>query len=136
MAIGLGGTAELAAALVNLLAPETVAGLYLDKADSLAFTTAVGLLGVSAVFQVADGVQSVAGGALRGLGDTRVPFALAAFGYWGIGLPAAWFLTKRTGAGAAGAWWGLALGLMVVAVLLTARFARRSRRPQPGLSMP
>lgn len=131
VAIGLGAASELAAALVIVLAPNWVVGLYLDPADTEAFSIAVGLLGVAALFQVADGVQSVAGGALRGLGDTRVPFALAALGYWGIGFPAAWWLTTHTGAGAAGAWWGLAAGLIVVAVLLTARFLRRSRTSRP-----
>ena len=88
---------------------------------------AVALLNVVVVFQVADGVQSVAGGALRGMGDTRVPFIFAAVGYWGIGLPAAWVLTLRAGWGVQGAWWGLAAGLIAVAVLLTGRFLRRTR---------
>ena len=127
VAIGLGATFEVGSALILLLAPRTVAGLYLDPANVEAFDIAVGLLGVATAFQVADGVQVVAVGALRGLGDTRVPFALAALGYWGIGFPAAWWLTMRAGAGPAGAWWGLALGLSVVAVLLMARFLRRSR---------
>lgn len=136
VAIGLGAAFEVGSALVLLLAPETVAGAYLDPRDSEAFAIAVGLLGVATVFQVADGVQCVAIGALRGLGDTRVPFALTALGYWGIGFPAAWWLTMRGGAGPAGAWWGLALGLSVVAVLLTARFMRRSRLTPAPILLP
>ena len=115
-------------ALVNVLFARTIVGWHLGPADQEAFAIAVGLLGLAALFQVADGVQCVAAGALRGLGDTRVPFALAAAGYWGIGFPAAWWLTARIGAGAAGAWWGLAVGLVLAAVLLTVRFWRRSRR--------
>jgi MATE family multidrug resistance protein len=84
------------------------------------------LLRVAAMFQIADGVQTVAAGALRGLGDTRTPFLLAAFGYWAVGFPAAWFLTLHTSLGAAGAWWGLAVGLITVATLLTARFLTRT----------
>ena len=134
VAIALGAGFEGGAALLNLLAPETIVGLYLGPGDPEAFRIAVGLLGVAAVFQVADGIQSVASGALRGLGDTRAPFALAAFGYWAIGFPAAWWLTMRAGAGAAGAWWGLAASLMLVATLLTWRFLRRSRlAPAPVL---
>lgn len=127
VAIGLGGAFEVAAALAVLLATRPIAALYLDPAAGPAFAIAVDLLGVAVMFQVADGVQSVAGGALRGLGDTSVPFLLAAMGYWGIGFPAAWWLTMRAGAGATGAWWGLAAGLVVVAVLLTRRFHVRSR---------
>jgi len=71
---------------------------------------------------------------LRGLGDTRAPFLLATIGYWGVGFPAAWFLTMRAGWGAEGAWWGLAASLMVVATLLTQRFLTHSRiRPESAL---
>lgn len=129
VAIALGAGFELLFALVSLLAPERVVSLYLSPADGDAFRIAVALLGVAALFQVADGVQCVAAGALRGLGDTRAPFALAAIGYWGIGFPAAWGLTQIAGAGATGAWWGLAAGLCIVAVLLTRRFLKHSRRP-------
>ncbi len=130
VAIGLGAAFEIAAALLLLVAPNAVIGLYLDPmrpGNAETFAIATGLVNVAVVFQVADGVQSVASGALRGLGDTRVPFLLAAVGYWGVGFPAAWFLTMHAGWGAAGAWWGLAASLMVVAALLTRRFLRRSR---------
>ena len=128
VAIGLGGLVELLAALANWLVPERLVALYVSPADAAVFAIAVQLLGVVALFQVADGIQAVALGALRGLGDTRVPFAMAAFGYWGIGFPAAWWLSQRTALGAAGAWYGLALGLGIVALLLSTRFARRSQR--------
>lgn len=130
VAIGLGAAFEVAAALLLLVAPHTVIGLYLDPmlpANAETFAIAVSLVNVAIVFQVADGVQSVASGALRGLGDTRAPFLLATVGYWGVGFPAAWFLTIRAGWGAAGAWWGLAASLIVVAALLTRRFLQRSR---------
>jgi len=130
VAIGLGAAFEAVSALTLLLAPDAIVGLYLDPAlpaNAGAITIALGLVNVAIVFQVADGVQSVASGALRGLGDTRVPFLLATVAYWGVGFPAAWLLTMRAGRGAAGAWWGLAASLMVVAVLLTLRFLGRTR---------
>ena len=136
VAIGLGAAFECASALILLWAPGAVVGLYLDPAllgNAATIAIALGLVNVAIVFQVADGVQCVASGALRGLGDTRVPFLLATFGYWGIGFPAAWLLTMQTGLGAAGAWWGLAASLMVVAALLTRRFIQRSRlKTQPS----
>ena len=85
VAIGLGAASEAVAALFSIAAPETIVGLHLDRGDAEAFRIATGLLGIAAVFQVADGVQCVAAGALRGLGDTRAPFLMAAVGYWGIG---------------------------------------------------
>ena len=131
VAIALGAAFELIAAITILIAPQAIVALYLDPADTEAFTIAVNLLRVSTVFLIADGVQCVASGALRGLGDTTTPFALAAFGYWGIGFPAAWWLTMHTNAGAAGAWWALAASLAIVATLLTRRFLRRSSNIQP-----
>jgi len=139
VAIGLGAAFEVAAALLLLVAPHTIIGLYLDPAlpgNAETFAIAVGLVNVAIVFQVADGVQSVASGALRGLGDTRVPFLLATVGYWGVGFPAAWFLTIRAGWGAAGAWWGLAASLIVVAALLTRRFLQRSRLTPACVPLP
>lgn len=124
VAIALGAGVEFCCALLNWCAPESLAGLYLGRDQGGARHLAASLLQIAAVFQVADGVQCVAAGSLRGLGDTRVPFLLAAIGYWAIGFPAAWLLTIA--AGASGAWSGLAAGLLVTATLLTARFARRT----------
>ena len=65
---------------------------------------AAGLLAVAGVFQVFDGVQVVASGALRGMGDVRVPTALALGAYWAVALPACWALGFRSGAGPVGVW--------------------------------
>ncbi len=137
VAIGLGAALEGVAALLLLTAPGAVVGLYLDPAlpgNAEAFAIATGLVNVVVVFQVADGVQCVAGGALRGLGDTRVPFVLATVAYWCVGFPAAWFLTLRAGWGVEGAWWGLAAGLIAVAALLTWRFLQRTK-PTPASAL-
>ena len=139
VAIGLGAAFEGASALLLLLVPGVIVGLYLDPAlpgNAATIAIALGLVDVAIVFQVADGVQSVASGALRGLGDTRAPFLLATLGYWGIGFPAAWLLTMRAGWGAAGAWWGLAASLMVVAAMLTRRFLQRSRLKPASVPLP
>lgn len=124
-AIGLGAAAEAAFAALNAIAPGQVVRLFLDPATQAA-SIALTLLRIAAVFQLADGIQCVAAGALRGLGDTRTPFILAALGYWAVGFPACWFLTLHAGFGPAGAWCGLAAGLMTVAILLTRRFLRRT----------
>ena len=79
------------------------------------------LLVIAALFQVFDGMQVIAAGALRGYRDTMVPMLLAGFGYWGAGFGGGWLLAFPLGFGPAGLWWGLALGLAVVAILLTVR---------------
>jgi MATE family multidrug resistance protein len=89
---------------------------------------AVQLLTVAAFFQVFDGAQTIAAGALRGLKDTRVPAVAASIGYWGLGFPIAWFFGVHLGYGALGIWWGLAAGLASVAILLSVRFIWLSDR--------
>jgi multidrug resistance protein, MATE family len=82
------------------------------------------LLMVGATFFVADGIQTVAAGALRGMNDTRVPLLFAAISYWLIGFPAAYGLAFWTQFGAVGVWIGLSCGTAVYAILLILRFRR------------
>jgi len=82
------------------------------------------LLLICAVFQVFDGAQTIAIGALRGLKDTRIPMVLASVGYWVLGFPAAWLMGFTFKLGAEGIWWGLALSLMAVSLVLNVRFWR------------
>jgi len=86
------------------------------------------LLMVGATFFVADGIQTVAAGALRGMSDTRVPLLFAAISYWLIGFTAAYGLAFRTSLGAIGVWIGLSCGTAVYAVLLVLRFRRLARQ--------
>jgi MATE family multidrug resistance protein len=89
---------------------------------------AVQLLFIAAIFQVADGLQIVATGALRGLQDTVIPLLIGLCGYWLAGLGTGAGLAFVLGWGAKGIWWGMALGLAVTAALLTLRFQNVSRR--------
>ncbi len=67
----------------------------------------------------------MAAGALRGIGDTRVPMILNLVGFWLVGLPLCALLGFVAGAGPTGIWWGLAAGIGVVAALLSLRIVRR-----------
>ncbi len=80
------------------------------------------LLMVGATFFVADGIQTVAAGALRGMNDTRLPLLFAAISYWLIGFTAAYGLAFGAKLGAVGVWIGLSCGTAVYAVLLILRF--------------
>jgi MATE family multidrug resistance protein len=77
---------------------------------------------VGATFFIADGVQTVAAGALRGLNDTRVPLVFAAISFWLIGFAASYGLAFPLGLGAVGVWVGFSCGLVVFATLLILRF--------------
>jgi len=114
-------------AIVLLVAPGSIVALYLDRADPAnapAIAIALRLLFIAALFQVFDGAQTIAAGALRGLKDTRVPLLVGAIGYWAIGFLGGWVLAFPLGLGAIGLWWGLALGLAAVAIPLVLRFRR------------
>ncbi|HEX8385857.1 MAG TPA: MATE family efflux transporter, partial [Rubricoccaceae bacterium] len=136
-AIGLGASWMLVPALVFWLRPSLVVWVYAGRdADPALVQSAVALLGIAAVFQLFDGTQTAAAGALRGLKDTRAPMFISAVAYWGVGLGlGAWF-ALGAGLGAPGMWWGLTLGLASAAALLTARFGRLRGRTVPGGGAP
>src|SRR5690606_18390852 len=104
---------------------EAIAGIY--TRDLAVASLAGSLLLLAAAFQFPDGVQVLSAGALRGLKDTRVPMFIAAFAYWGVGMPLGAGLGLGLGWGPRGMWLGLIAGLLVAAVLMALRFARSSR---------
>ncbi len=77
---------------------------------------------VVALFQVFDGVQAVAIGALRGMSDTKWPSFIAFFAYWIMGLPGGYLLAFHLGLGPVGVWIGLLVGLIIASIMLTLRF--------------
>jgi MATE family multidrug resistance protein len=117
-------------ALVMLAVPHRLVELFLDPADPAnrpVIRLAVSFLFVAALFQVFDGAQSVGAGMLRGLHDTKVPMAYAAFGYWVVGLGTAVGLGFGLGWEGVGIWAGLATGLAIVSALILSRWLRRDR---------
>jgi MATE family multidrug resistance protein len=115
---GFMGAAGLALAIV----PRWIARLYTPEAAVIGASAA--LLRIAALFQIFDGLQVVATGALRGLGDTRTP-ALAHFtGYWLIGMPVAYFLCFPYGWGVTGIWAGLTSALILIGLILLLAWRR------------
>ncbi len=126
IAMGLCFMSATAAAMV--LVPRPMLSLYIDvdaPANATVMGYALSYMAVAAAFQLFDGVQSVAMGALRGLQDTRIPMVFALFGYWGPGLACALALGFASSLASTGIWVGLAVGLVVVAVLMLWRWSRR-----------
>ena len=89
---------------------------------------AVWLLLFVAAFQIPDGLQVGAAGALRGFKDAHVPMALNFTAYWLIGFPAAWWFGIHQGFGPSGIWAGLIAGLVTCAVFLLLRYRQVTRR--------
>ncbi len=121
-------------ALTFWLIPGRVVSLYLDASDSAnraVVDTAVLFLGFAAAFQIFDGVQVSAAGALRGLKDTRVPMLISLFSYWGIGMATGATLTFGLDVGGRGLWTGLVVGLIAAAGLLSWRLWRKTRVETP-----
>jgi MATE family multidrug resistance protein len=127
LALLVGGGVMLLTAAAFLLWPRPLAALITNQASIIQM--AVPLILLAAVFQVSDGIQAVASGALRGAGDTKWPLYANAVGHYAVGLPIAIYLAFEEGLGARGLWWGLTAGLTAVAIFLTIRFLLLSSRP-------
>ena len=112
-----------AAALAFTTIPSLLLGAF--TTDPRVVEIGVALLAVAAVFQLFDGLQGVATGVLRGLGDTRTPMLWNLAGHWGIGLPLAYLLAFRFGLGVIGLWWGLSSGLIICGIALLIVWWRR-----------
>jgi multidrug resistance protein, MATE family len=120
MALTLGVGFMVLAALLFLLLPRPILEIYSRDPQVLLLGTHI--LMIVAAFQIFDGAQTVATGALRGLGETRFPLLMNFTGYWLIGLPLGWWLCFHMGWGLRGLWMGLTLALILIASLLVRRW--------------
>ena len=121
-ALGLGGTCMGMAALGLGFAPRWIARFYTP--DVAVIAACAGLLRIAALFEIFDGLQVVATGALRGIGDTRTPAFAHLFGYWLVGMPVAYVLCYSSGWGVAGIWSGLTTALILIGVILLLAWRR------------
>lgn len=126
LGIGMGAAFMACSSAMFLLMPRPLIALFTD--DPAIMDLGVKLLGIAALFQLFDGVQGVAAGALRGTGDVRFAFAANVAAHWFLGFPLALVLGFGLDLGAPGLWWGLLCGLVVVAALLLWRFLKVSKR--------
>jgi multidrug resistance protein, MATE family len=124
--IAVAATFMFCSALVIWAFPAHIASMY--TRDAAVLELAVGLLALAAVFQLFDGLQVAATGALRGYKDTARPMFLCLVSYWLIGFPLSWVAAFQLDLGPRGLWMGLVLGLVVAATLLTVRFERMAAR--------
>ena len=128
--IVLGATFMSAMSVVLLVFPRYIARIY--TADETVIHAAITLLAAGAAFQLFDGIQTTATGALRGTGDTRTPMVCHFSAYWLIGLPLGAWLCFRRHLGALGLWVGLSLSLILIGIFLLLFWRRRVRRLLAG----
>jgi multidrug resistance protein, MATE family len=133
-AILLGAAFMSCMSVVLLVFPKYIARIYTD--DPILIHTAVVLLAAGAAFQLFDGIQTVATGALRGTGDTRTPMLCHFCAYWLMGLPFGAWLCFRRHWGPLGLWVGLSASLILIGLLLLLFWHRRlthlATQPNPS----
>lgn len=132
-ALAMGGGIMAIAAIGFVALREALPRLYVDDVEVVAL--AASLLPIAGAFQIFDGIQVVGGGLMRGMGRPQVGAVANLLAFYLIGLPLAWALAFRAGLGIRGVWWGLAAGLLSVAVILCIWVARTSRRPLAELAV-
>ncbi|MEX0608549.1 MAG: MATE family efflux transporter [Balneolaceae bacterium] len=119
------GLVMICSAILLFSAPEFIIGIYTH--DPEVVSVAVALIFMAGVFQISDGLQVGAFGALRGLKDTRVPMVVNFISYWLIGFPAGYLLGIYYDFGPEGLWIGLIAGLTIAAILHNYRFNRLTK---------
>jgi MATE family multidrug resistance protein len=124
LAIGTGFMTIAAIVLISIPLPL----LELYTRDPRVLAVGPSLFAIAAAFQIFDGIQTVCTGALRGLGETRVPMWANFVGYWILGLPLGFFLCFVLRRGIYGMWIGLTLALIVIALVVIGRWNRDSAR--------
>jgi len=129
-AIFVGAAFMLAASVLLLVFPRAIARMYTP--DEAVIRTTILLLAAGAAFQLFDGLQTVATGALRGAGDTRTPMLCHFTAYWIIGLPLGAWLCFRRHWGAFGLWAGLSLALILIGIVLLFAWRRAVKRLMAG----
>jgi MATE family multidrug resistance protein len=125
-AIFLGAAFMTCAGAALLAFPRWIARIYTPD-ESIIHSTKL-LLAAGAAFQLFDGIQTVATGALRGAGDTRTPMVCHFTAYWIIGLPLGAWLCFQRGWGAFGLWSGLSLALILIGIILLFAWRRTVRK--------
>jgi len=119
-----GGVIMTALGLVFFLWPVPLVRVF--SRDPQIIEIGAALLAIAAAFQLFDGTQAVATGALRGISETRMPMIVNVIGHWFLGLPVGYVLCFRLGWGVIGLWIGLSIGLVVAALVLTLVWWKRS----------
>jgi MATE family multidrug resistance protein len=107
-------------AALFLGAPEFLMRVFSSDAEVLSLARPLLLLG--ALFQVVDAIGIVAGGSLRGSGDTRWPFLVHATLAWAARLPFVWLLAVRLDGGVFGAWLGELGYIALLGLVFVLRF--------------
>lgn len=134
VAMALGASVMAGSACLFVLGRSLLPSFY--STDQALLQHAIHALPIAGAFQLFDGIQVVGGGVLRGMGRTRPAAVFNLLGYYVLALPLSYWLAFTCGQGLAGIWWGLCLGLGVVALLLVAWIWKRGPNTLRSLKLP
>jgi MATE family multidrug resistance protein len=132
-AFAMGGGIMAIAAFCFVVFRNVLPRFYLEDAAVVAL--AATLLPIAGAFQIADGIQVVGGGLMRGMGRPKAGAIVNLVGFYVVGLPLGWFLAFPMNLGVVGIWWGLAAGLAGVAIMLYVWVLRTAARPLGELTV-
>ena len=113
-------------ASIFVVAKDYLPLLYNNELEVVAIASS--MLIFAALFQISDGVQVVALGALRGMKDVKIPTLITFIAYWLVSLPLGYFLSFYLDYGPNGIWFALFLGLTISAVWVMIRFVRLANK--------
>lgn len=116
----------IAFGLVFLIGRNTLPLMYIQEYEVVSIAST--LLVIAVMFQLSDGLQAVALGALRGMQDVKIPTIITLLAYWAVAIPFGYVFGVRGNLGVEGIWYGLAIGLSISAVLLIWRFLKVTER--------
>ncbi|NRA53855.1 MAG: MATE family efflux transporter [Gammaproteobacteria bacterium] len=124
LGIGFGMIIALFTASIMLAFSSQLTAVF--TSDPQVTTVALQLIFLAAIFQISDGIQVNANGALRGMKDTKIPMYICTFAYWIVGFPIGYVLAEYFEMGVSGYWIAIITGLTLAAILLALRFIKIS----------
>jgi len=127
LGIGFGIIIALFTASIMLLFSKQLTAVF--TSDPQVTAVALQLIFLAAIFQISDGMQVNANGALRGMKDTKIPMYICTFSYWLVGFPIGYILAEHFAMGVRGYWVAIISGLSMAAILLTYRFIKLAHQP-------
>jgi putative MATE family efflux protein len=122
VACGVSGTLLSGVGLLMFFRASALVGLFLGQEQDAVAAVAPALLRIIALAMPFLALMQVLTGALRGAGDTRWPLAFTFIGFLAVRIPLAWLLTEGWGWGVEGAWYAMAVDLLLRCALITTRF--------------
>ncbi len=118
-----------AASILYIFAGGPIATLFNNDPQVIAISARVFI--IAALFEISDGIQVTALGALRGMADVTKPMIYAIIIYLFLNIPIGYLLGFTAGLGEEGIWLGFFVGVTAAAVLFNVRLKQRVKRRMP-----